>query len=370
MHTALSARFGIEQPIFGFSHAREVVAAVTNGGGFGVLGAARFDPQELDDQLRWIVQRVGDRPFGVDLVFPITYLGDDRPQLESAIPETHRRFVGSLMDRFAIPPAPHLKAPMIRGHEHAREQWATTKRYAGSVRLLASALGPLPPEVQAEAGELGIATAGLVGDPRHVRRHLDVGTEILIAQGTEAGGHCGEIGSLVLLPQVVEAAGSVPVLAAGGIGTGRQVAAALALGAEGVWTGSVWLTTTEYAAHPMLQRKLLAAASRDTVRSRSRTGKPVRQLRTPWVRAWESEDAPAPLKAPLQQLLVGEAMLSALEHDVDDAIGSPAGQVVGMIDRERTVEQVMRELHSGARDSARRLAAATGEPVDAKELSR
>jgi NAD(P)H-dependent flavin oxidoreductase YrpB (nitropropane dioxygenase family) len=354
MRTSLCERLGIEYPIFAFSRSRGVVAAVTNAGGFGVLGAAAFAPEELDRELRWIDEQVGDRPYGIDLVLPVKYEGDDPERLRAAIPEEHRRFVQELMRRFAIPPRQSVDADSaVRGHVRARAQWSVAVRHP--VRLLASAIGPLPSDIQEQAHDRGILTAGLVGDPRHAVRHVEAGTDIVVAQGSEAGGHTGEIATMLLLPQVVDALAPRPVLAAGGIGDGRQIAAALAMGAEGVWTGSIWLTVTESDAHPLLKRKLLRASSRDTVRSRCRTGKPVRQLRIPWVDAWESPGAPAPLRAPLQQLLVRDATISAIEHGIDDALGSPVGQVVGMMTREWSARELVRSLVEQYLDAVSRL---------------
>jgi NAD(P)H-dependent flavin oxidoreductase YrpB (nitropropane dioxygenase family) len=368
MRTSLCERLGIDYPIFAFSHCREVVAAVTNTGGFGVLGAARYAPEELDHQLRWIDEHVGGRPYGVDLVLPVTYEGDDPEQLRAAIPNEHRRFVQELMRRFAIPPRQSTDADSgVRGHVRARAQWSAAVRHP--VRLLASALGPLPADIQQEARDRGILTAGLVGDPRHAVRHAEAGTDLVVAQGSEAGGHTGEIATMLLLPQVVDALAPRPVLAAGGIGDGRQIAAALAMGAEGVWMGSIWLTTKESDAHPLLKRKLLRASSRDTIRSRCRTGKPVRQLRIPWVDAWESPEAPAPLRPPLQQLLVRDATVSAIEHGIDDALGSPVGQVVGMMTREPTIQELMRSLVEQYADAVKRLSSLPGPTAAARQGS-
>src|SRR5438477_8410876 len=149
-----------------------------------------------------------------------------------------------------------------------------------------------------------VVVAALAGRKAHAERHKPAGVDLIVAQGTEAGGHTGEISTMVLVPEVVEAVKPVPVLAAGGIGSGRQIAAAMALGAEGVWCGSVWLTTTEAETHPAVQQKFLAATSSDTVRSRSLTGKPARMLRSAWTDEWAKPDAPDALPMPLQTMLV------------------------------------------------------------------
>ena len=343
MHTAICDLLDIEYPIFAFSHCRDVVVEISRAGGFGVLGAAAIDPDDLEAELRWIDERLKGRPYGIDLVLPVKYEGDDEAEMRALIPPEHIAFVDELMRRFGIPPrSSHDITSPIRGHVRARAQWEVALRHP--VRLLASALGPAPRDIQHDAHERGIVVAGLVGAVSHAVKHVEAGTDIVIAQGTEAGGHAGEISTLVLVPQVVDAIAPTPVLAAGGIADGRQIAAALALGAQGVWTGSLWLTTRESDTHPLVKDKLIQADSRDTVRSRCRTGKPVRQLRTPWVDAWEQTDAPRPLPAPLQQMLVRDATISMIEHGVRDPMGTPVGQVVGMMRAERPVAAVLYDL--------------------------
>jgi len=350
MRTSLSTQLGIEFPIFAFSHCRDVVAAACAAGGFGVLGAAAFSPEELDVELNWLDAHCHGNPYGVDLVFPVTYMGDDNEELLGMIPREHREFVHELEEKFSIPPRQSADTvSVVRGHQRSREQWEIAIRHP--IRLLASALGPAPSDIQTEAHERGILTAGLVGDLLHTYRHIEAGTDILIAQGSEAGGHCGEISTLVLVPQIVDLVSPAPVLAAGGIGDGRQVAAALALGAEGVWLGSVWLATRESDVHPIVKRKSREATSSDTVRSKCRTGKLVRQLRTPWVDAWGAPDAPPPLTAPLQQLLVRDATISANEHGVEAVLGTPVGQIVGMMHGEPSVRMVIEELVAGFIDA-------------------
>ena len=343
MRTALCDLLGIEYPIVAFSHCRDVVAAVSRSGGFGVLGGAAYNPADLDRELTALDAQCQGRPYGIDLVFPVKYRGDDEAELRTMIPREHIDFVHELERRFGIPPRTGTdEGSTVRGHVRSREQWDVAR--AHRVRLLASALGPAPADVQESAHAAGILTAGLVGAVRHATAHIAAGTDLIIAQGTEGGGHSGEVSTLVLVPQVVDAVAPHPVLAAGGIGDGRQIAAALALGAVGVWTGSIWLTTTESDTHPMLKEKLVAATSNDTIRSKCRTGKMVRQLHTAWVDAWEAPSAPDPLPAPLQQMLVRDATLSAIEHDVADALGTPVGQVVGMMGRQRSVRAVIDDL--------------------------
>jgi NAD(P)H-dependent flavin oxidoreductase YrpB (nitropropane dioxygenase family) len=360
MRTPLCDLLDIEYPIVAFSHCRDVVAAVSRAGGLGVLGAATFNPADLDRELTALDVQCQGRPYGIDLVFPVKYRGDDEAELHAMIPQEHIDFVHELELRFGIPPRTSADdGSAVRGHVRAREQWDVARGHR--IALLASALGPAPADVQDSAHLSGILTAGLVGAVRHAKAHVVAGTDMIIAQGTEAGGHSGQVSTLVLVPQVVDAVSPKPVLAAGGIGDGRQIAAVLALGAVGVWTGSIWLTTTESDTHPILKRKLVDATSSDTIRSKCRTGKTVRQLRTAWVDAWESPSAPAPLPAPLQQMLVRDATISAVEHGVADALGTPVGQIVGMMAAQRSVRIVMDELITGFVDAVGRVSATLAE---------
>ena len=159
--------------------------------------------------------------------------------------------------------------------------------FAHPIRLVASALGAPRRQLIERAHAGGVLVAALAGRVEHAVRHRATGVDLIVAQGTEAGGHTGEVATMVLVPEVVDAVAPIPVLAAGGIGRGRQIAAAMALGAEGVWCGSVWLTTEEAETNPVVKQKFLAATSSDTVRSRSLTGKPARMLRSAWTDEWE-----------------------------------------------------------------------------------
>jgi NAD(P)H-dependent flavin oxidoreductase YrpB (nitropropane dioxygenase family) len=304
MRTPLCEQLGIEFPIFAFTHCRDVVAAVSNAGGLGVLGAVGFSPEQLEVECKWIDEHVGDKPYGVDLVIPQKYegMGELDPekleeQLRAAIPLQHREFAAKLLADHGVPELP----PEEAHHELLGMSLATATPQLDvalgheKVRLIANALGTPPPEVVDRVHETGRLVAALCGKVHQAVRHKESGIDIIIAQGTEGGGHTGEIGSLVLWPQIIQAVAPVPVLAAGGIGSGQQIAAALALGAQGVWTGSLWLTVEEAECPPAQMDAYLAAASGDTVRSRSFTGKPCRMLKNDWTEAWAAEDTPDPL---------------------------------------------------------------------------
>lgn len=366
MRTRLAAELGLELPIFAFTHCRDVAAAVTNAGGMGVLGVAGHSPEGLERELDWIEGQVGGKPYGVDLLLPTKFVGSDRggldaAQLDALIPDEHRRFLDDLLARHGVPPLPEGQAPageLAVAWERQRE--GVERALARPIRLIASALGPPPAWLIEHARAKGVKVAALAGTVEHARRHAEAGVDIVVAQGYEAGGHTGEISTLVLVPEVVDAVAPLPVLAAGGIGNGRQVTAALALGAQGVWMGSVWLTTEEAETHPVVKEKFLKAGSRDTTRSRSVTGKPARQLRSAWTEAWDGPDSPGPLPMPLQPRLVREAQLR-IARSAHKSPGAAAlinyfvGQIVGTMNHVRPVRRVVEELVQEYADTMERL---------------
>jgi NAD(P)H-dependent flavin oxidoreductase YrpB (nitropropane dioxygenase family) len=384
MRTSLCDLLGIEHPIVGFSPSEHVAAAVSRAGGLGVLGAVRFnDPAELDAALDWMDQHTGGHPYGIDVVMPARVPTEGTPKdLDQLIPERHKDFVEQTLLKLGVPPLPGdaQAADGVLGWLHSVARQQVEVALAHPARLIANALGPPPPDVIARAHERGMLVAALAGTAGHARRHVAGGVDIVVAQGYEAGGHTGEIASMVLIPEVVDALadagrarpdsggvgpegtdrtdGTVPVLAAGGIGCGRQVAAALALGAAGVWMGSAWLATEEYArttSAPVVTQAVLAATSSDTVRSRIYTGKPARLLKNRWTDAWEQPGAPEPLGMPLQNLLVSEAHQRLIRSGQPDVVPMPAGQIVGRITEVRPVADVMADLIKEADQTLDRL---------------
>jgi NAD(P)H-dependent flavin oxidoreductase YrpB (nitropropane dioxygenase family) len=359
MHSSLCDEYGIDFPIFAFSHCRDVVAAVSKAGGLGVLGATRFSPAQLEMELRWLDQNLGGRRYGVDVLFAASHREGDEETLRSQIPQESIDFVNQLTERFHIPPVKDAGAHSALGDApiitDERTRAILEVAFEHPVSLYVSALGPPPADLLERAHARGAKVAGMVGTVNHARRHVEAGADLIIAVGTEAAGHTGDISTMVLTPQVVDAVTPVPVLAAGGIASGRHVAAALALGASGVWTGSVWLTTLESDVEPLVMEKLLRASSEDTVRSRCYSGKPIRQLRTAWTDAWEEPDAPPILPTPLQGLLVRDAIAGAYDHKVEAVMGGTAGQVIGMLQRVRSVRDVMHEMVSEYADAMERL---------------
>lgn len=368
MTPAICARFGIDFPLFAFSHCRDVVAAVTNAGGFGVLGATAYTPEQLDRELSWIDDQVGGKPYGADIIVPAKFEGKgenlSRGQLVDRIPADYRQFVAQLLADHGI----ELDAEPRRGGsglsgDTGRELLDVAMSHP--IKLIANALG-VPPDYMIEAGrERGVPVAALVGAREHAVKQAAAGVDLIIAQGTEAGGHCGEVTTMVLVPEVLDAladiGADVPVLAAGGIVTGRQMAAAVAMGADGAWTGSVWLTTEEAETAPHTVAKMLAATSRDTVRSAGRTGKPARQLVSDWTQAWAPRGDRAPLPLPLQNMLA-EPLLRRV--DALAAQGHPGaqqlatyfvGQGVGLMNKVKPAREVVREFIEDYLAAAERL---------------
>ena len=373
MQTPITEMFDIEFPIVAFTHCRDVVAAVSRAGGLGVLGAVGHGDAALDTDLAWIEDEIGDRPYGVDLIVPARYAGSEEGGLQVAdllatIPGAHREFLDELLERYDVPENPDAAggwaerpgdAPFSANRAIRQLDIALAHRPS----LVANALGPPPREMIDRCHEAGIRVAALAGAKVHAERHVAAGADIIIAQGTEGGGHTGQIGSMVLLPEVVDAVDPVPVLGAGGIGRGRQMAAAMALGAAGVWCGSVWLTTEEAETHPVVKAKMLAAGSGDTLRSRSITGKPARMLRTAWTEEWDSDDTPAPLGMPLQPMLTSAALdriNRAAHHEgsgAEDLATYFVGQIVGDMNRSKGAGQVVIDMVEEFIDAVQAVAA-------------
>ena len=344
----LAKSLGMSTPIFGFCHGREVVAAISKNGGLGVLGATRHTPEEIADELKWIRAQVGDRPFGVNLVLPSGMPEDDnREAIEAQLPEAHRAFVQQIYTKYNIPKATKagMRSRFVRSQEMAARQIQTI--LDSDVDLVACGIGA-PDDAVKAFKQKGKRVVALVGSPKHARGALTKPLDILVAQGYDAGAHTGEIGTFSLIPQLVDMAQAVrvPVLVAGGVATGRHIAAALAMGAQGVWMGTAWLTTEEYRSHlpDAVLQKLLAAGIEDTVISRADSGKTLRQIRTGWSEEWAMPNAPRPLKMPLQDILIGDLLGAIDEHHISPLMHSPAGQSVGYFNTIETVAQRMDRL--------------------------
>ncbi len=358
---------GIDFPLVAFSHCRDVVAAVSRAGGFGVLGATAFTIDQLELELKWIDDHIDGKPYGIDVLIPenlsIKYeKGVTTRSLAERIPQQHKDFVRDLLSRHGIEPSQAIEEGRVRspdGPVPFQPEYALKLLEAAfqhPIKLIANALG-VPPQAMIDMGhEHGVPVAALVGAPEHAVRQVNAGVDIIVAQGGEAGGHCGEVSTIVLIPEVLRAINpirDVPVLAAGGIMTGRQMAACMAMGAAGAWTGSVWLATTESETSEIFRQKMIEARSRDTVRSKGRTGKPSRQLRSTWTDAWEGPASPGALPMPLQSL-ISEPALHAADLAAErgnakarEMVTYFVGQGVGLVDSVKSTRAVVKEFMEG-----------------------
>jgi len=369
MRTPVCESLGIEYPIFAFSHCGDVVAAVSRAGGMGVLGAVAFTPDELERELERIEKNVDGKPYGVDVVIPAAYVGKEQGgleklDLEKLVPEGHKRFLEQLLEKYEVPPLPPdiPRVESLLGWSDTMGRALVDIAMSYPIKLLANALGPPPEDVIERAHAAGVQVAALVGRADQAVKQHAAGVDIIVAAGYESGGHTGEVSTMVLVPEVVDAVAPRPVLAAGGIGSGRQMAAAMALGAQGVWTGSIWLATHENDWQPIIKERLLAASSSDTVRTRCITGKPARMLRNSYSDAWDGPDSPGALPLPLQYLATAEAqqrvrraVLAGSPKAAELAV-TPVGQIVGRMNQLLPARQVLAEMVNEYFDTVERMA--------------
>ncbi len=379
MKSPICEMFGIEFPLLAFSHCRDVVAAVSRAGGMGVFGAINHPPELLEEELSWIDAHVDGKPYGLDLIVPnktaMQARAISKDALIGMIPDAHKSFANTLLENQDI---------STEGLDDTREGFldfmdnftphgaeaALDVALSHPIKLMVNALG-VPPQIMLNKGkEHGVAVGALVGTAEHARRQVEAGVDLLIAAGGEAGGHCGDISTLVLVPEVIRAANGTPVLAAGGIATGQQMAAMMAMGAAGAWCGSVWLTTAEAETSETVKEKMLKASSADTVRSKSRTGKPSRQLISPWTQAWDKEMEKGNLSSlpmPLQSL-VSEPALRKIDKLADGGhVGAQAlstywvGQAVGLMKQRESCGQVVQRFKEEFIDAFEALSHVIGE---------
>ena len=363
MKTPICDMFGIEFPLLAFTHCRDVVVAVSKAGGMGVFGAVSLPPDRLEEELRWIDDHIDGKPYGIDLIVPNKIAkesvgGLTREKVEAAIPQENFQFAAGILAKYDIPSEGvyRFRDDSFKTSQNMEASGAAKSlevAFSHPLKLVANALG-VPPQIMLEMGKQhGVKVAALVGAQKHAIRQVEAGVDLLIAAGGEAGGHCGDVSTMVLIPEICEAVqsyGNVPVLAAGGIVTGRQMAACMAMGAAGAWTGSVWLTTSEAETNPVVKEKMLHASSRDTVRSKARTGKYSRQLKSPWTDAWEAEGSPAPLTMPLQSFVTEPALnrvdkLSQSGHAGAKELATYwVGQGVGLMNRQMSAGAVVQEF--------------------------
>ena len=362
MNSKICEMLDIEFPLVAFTHCRDVVVAVSKAGGCGVLGAVGMSPEQLEKELKWIDEHIDGKPYGVDVLIPNKMVGKDEKfdadKLVKMIPQEYADFRTDVLANHGI------DAPELRKIDAAGSGFAANTQSDGAkalldvafkhpIKIIANALG-VPPDWMIQMGkDNDCKVAALLGTAEHAINQVKAGVDILVVSGTEAGGHCGSVSTMVLIPEVHQAIqpyGDVPILAAGGIVTGKQMAAAMAMGASGAWCGSVWLTTIESEVDPIVKEKMVAANSSQTVRSRSRTGKHSRQLVTPWTQAWEAESAPEPLPMPLQPMVAEPALqkvnkLAAGGHDGAKELATYwVGQGVGLMNQSISASDVVQEF--------------------------
>ena len=369
MKTDICKKLGIEYPIFAFTHCRDVVVAVSKAGGIGVLGAVGYSPEQLKEELDWIDEHIGDYPYGVDTVIPQKYEGMDQKDpeellesLQKMIPDAHREFVDNLLITHGVPEAPETNGPkggLLGWTEATAEPQIDEALKHPNVKLIANALGTPPADMIEKIQDKGVLIGALCGKIKQAVAHKEAGLDFIIAQGGEGGGHTGEFGSIVLWPQIVDAVDGLPVLAAGGIGSGRQMAAAMSTGVQGIWCGSLWLAVEEAAAQPAEKDSYLNATSEDTIRSKAWTGKPARMLKNKWTEAWENPENPDPLPMPLQGMITFDAMrrtsMYAASGNTQEVSFNAAGQVIGQVKQVESVKDVIYRMVNEYLDSIDRL---------------
>ncbi len=362
MNSRICEMLDIEFPLVAFTHCRDVVVAVSKAGGCGVLGAVGMSPEQLEKELKWIDDHIDGKPYGVDVLIPNKMVGKDEKfnadKLAKMIPQEYADFRTDVLENHGID-APELREIDTSGSSFAQNTQSDGAKalldvaFKHPIKIIANALG-VPPDWMIQMGkENDCKVAALLGTAEHAINQVKAGVDILVVSGTEAGGHCGSVSTMVLIPEVHQAIqpyGDVPILAAGGIVTGKQMAAAMAMGASGAWCGSVWLTTIESEVEPVIKEKMVAANSSQTVRSRSRTGKHSRQLVTPWTQAWEADSAPEPLPMPLQPMVAEPALqkvnkLAAGGHEgAKDLATYWVGQGVGLMNQSISASDVVQEF--------------------------
>ena len=362
MNSKICELLDIEFPLVAFTHCRDVVVAVSKAGGCGVLGAVGMSPEQLEKELKWIDDHIDGKLYGVDVLIPNKMVDQsekfDAEKLKSMIPQEYADYRADILENHDIE-ASELRTIDTAGSSFAQNTKADGAKalldvaFSHPIKLIANALG-VPPDWMLEMGkENDVKVAALLGTAQHAINQVKAGVDILVVSGTEAGGHCGSVSTMVLIPEVhkaIQPYGDVPILAAGGIVTGQQMAAAMAMGASGAWCGSVWLTTVESEVPPVIKEKMVAANSSQTVRSRSRTGKHSRQLVSPWTEAWESDKAPDPLPMPLQPMVAEPALQKVNKLAEGGHAGARdlstywVGQGVGLMNASISASDVVQEF--------------------------
>ncbi|MFQ5478880.1 MAG: NAD(P)H-dependent flavin oxidoreductase [Candidatus Binatia bacterium] len=345
LRTKFCEMMGVEFPVLAFTHCKDVVAAVVNAGGFAVLGEAMNTPDQIAADIKWIREKVGEKSFGIDLVLPSSAPpADSLDKLLEGIPEEHRKFAQGIKEKYEIPePKEAVDLHQWGGlnQEIARQQLDVVLEERAPVFV--SGLGS-PAFIVDAAHERGMKVFGLIGKTRQAVREIEAGVDVIVAQGYDAAGHTGPIGTFSIVPEVVSIAGDTPVIAAGGVTTGRHLAAALCLGAAGVWTGSMWLASRESDSDMIIKEKLLAADSDSTVYSTCISGFPMRILKCAWTKEWADAEAPRPLPSPYQMLLSANYIQAANDHRREDLMMEAVGQGAGFIKSMKPARQMVFDM--------------------------
>lgn len=377
LRTSLCDLLDIEYPVIlagmgagsGGSALAELVAAVSEAGGLGVLGAAGLGPDQIHEQCAKI-RKLTSKPFGVDILLPGNTAeapapagnggSDAGPSREGRspldlLPSQYKEWVEGAINKFYLkeppPPAPRpLDGGAARAEgsrdRRSREVQQVEAIVEERVAVFASGLGNPAPYVK-QFHDIGTKVLALVGNVKNAKRVAEGGADVVVAQGYEAGGHTGRIGTFALVPQVVDAVSPTPVVAAGGVGDGRGIAAALALGAIGVWVGTAFLATHEANVLPELKQRILNATEEDTRVTRLYSGKTMRNINNPLIELWEESGLQA-LPMGLQGIVSGRVTAAARASGRPELTMNPAGQISGMLKEIRPAREVLEEMVEGA----------------------
>ncbi len=350
-HTRLCDVLGIEYPVIqagmgGFADP-PLVIGVSEAGGLGTLGAATYTADGLIEAIKEI-RKGTKKPFAIDILLPDSLedmAGVDKEKLREYIPEEYKAYEKELRKKFGVP---------LDYHTHRQvDMWTMegTKKMLqvcldNRVPVIAAGLGRLG-WVMPECKKRGIKTIGIGSNVKMALKHVEDKVDVIVAQGYEAGGHTGNIGTLAVVPQIVDAVKPIPVAAAGGVADGRGLAAALSLGAEGVWCGSMFLLTPEATFTEGQKDRVIAATERDAVITKGLSGKTMRQLRTEITRTWDQGPLP-PLGWPLHLILMEDIIDycydSKDQKKYDEMLVTPCSQATRLLNRRRTTKQVIDDM--------------------------
>ena len=363
LRTALCDLLGIEYPfilagmgpvaggIVGPVATAELAAAVSNGGGLGVLGGSGYGPERLREEINKI-RGLTDRPFGVDLLLPANYMGeaanrpppaDPRDLVPVEVSDGLKAILADLdVPWVEAPPVETETRPTLQGKRGGMSDAQMEVVIEEKVPVFAAGLGSPAPWLD-RLHENGTVVLSLVGNVKNAERVAHAGVDAVVTQGTEAGGHTGRIGTLPLVTQAIEAIDPVPVIAAGGIGSGRGMAAMLAAGAAGVWVGTAFLVSEEANQPPAQLKRILAATEEDTKITRLYSGKTMRNIRTPLIDAWEASGIRA-LPMGVQGIVIRDVAHSLRQAGREDLLMNAAGQIAGMLHEVRPASVIMEEI--------------------------